>query len=84
MIFNVSQLLKEPAGFARAFTVDEALPFQEFGNESRIVGDVRMLRTDVGIWVEAKLSSHVRCSCSRCLLEFDQPVELDVQEYLFF
>ena len=80
MIFNVSQLLKEPTGFTRAFTVDETLPFQEFGNDSRIVGDVRMLRTDKGIWVEARLSSHIRCSCSRCLLDFDQPVELDVQE----
>lgn len=80
MIFNVSQLLKEPTGFVRAFTVDETLPFQESVNDSRIVGDVRMLRTEKGIWVEAKLSSHVRCSCSRCLLDFDQPVELDVQE----
>jgi len=80
MIFNVSQLLKESTGFARAFTLDETLPFQEFGNDSRIVGDVRMLRTEKGIWVEAKLSSHVRCSCSRCLLDFVQPVELDVQE----
>jgi len=80
MFFNVSQLLKEPTGFTRAFTVDEIIPLQESGNDSRIFGDVRMLRTDKGIWVEAKLSSDINCSCSRCLVDFDQPIKIDMQE----
>lgn len=80
MYFNVAQLLKEPTGFTRAVTVDEAVPDQELRGDSRIVGDVQMLRTDKGIWVEANLSREISCSCSRCLIEFGQPITMKIEE----
>ena len=80
MLFNVSQLLKEQTGFARAYTDDEVRPLHDGGDDVRIMGEVHMLRTDKGIWVEAKLSSDMTCSCSRCLSDFDQPMEIYIQE----
>lgn len=80
MLFNVSQLLKEPTGFARAYTDDQVRPLNEAGHEVRIVGEVQMLRTDKGIWVEANLIGGMTCSCSLCLMEFDQPIEIHIQE----
>ena len=44
------------------------------------MGEIHMLRTDKGIWVEAKLSSEIGCSCSRCLKDFIEPIEVDIQE----
>lgn len=76
----MSQLLKEPTGFTRTFTVDELQSLDETGDESRVVGEVQMLRTDKGIWVEAELSSEMTCLCSRCVKDFDQPIRVNIRE----
>ncbi|MDA0769699.1 MAG: DUF177 domain-containing protein [Chloroflexi bacterium] len=80
MLFNVSQFLKESAGFTRALSVDDVVTSEEADDSFRVVGEIHMLRTEKGIWVKAKLSTDMACSCSRCLVEFDQAIEFDIQE----
>ena len=80
MYFNVSQLLKEPNGSTRAYPVDEQFSLKDAAQESRVAGEVSMLRTDRGIWVSAALDTKVQSSCSRCLADVEQPVHMDIEE----
>lgn len=83
MYFNVSQLLKETSGSAREYEVDDELPALGDWPSQRVVGKVRMLRTDRGIWVSASLDSRAVCTCSRCLVEHEQPIHMDFEEEYF-
>lgn len=80
MEFNVSQLLKETAGSARSFEVDEELTLMEGSYPIRVVGGVEFLRTDKGIWVSALLDSTMSATCSRCLVECEQSLHMNVEE----
>ena len=80
MYFNVSQLLKEPSGSGRTYEVDEGLKIRDDMGVRRIAGDVALLRTDLGVWVSATLDTSVVCECSRCLIEYEQSVELIIEE----
>lgn len=80
MEFNVSQLLKETAGSARSFEVNEELTLVEGSYPIRVVGGVEFLRTDKGIWVSALLDSTVPATCSRCLAECEQSLHMNVEE----
>ena len=83
MFFNVSQLMREPNGSHRTSEVDEALSLAEEGSSVRVSGRVEMLRTDRGIWVTAALDTAVPCTCSRCLIEFEQPIHMAIEEEYF-
>ena len=83
MLFNVSQLMREPSGSARTFEVDEAWTLTEGAHVSRVRGTVSMLRTDKGIWVSATLDSRAPCTCNRCLKEYQQPVHMAIEEEYF-
>lgn len=83
MYLNVSQLLKETSGSSRTYEVDESLTLIDNGGVSHVVGTVRLLRTDKGIWVSAVLDSEVVCTCSRCLNDFEQPVHTAIEEETF-
>ena len=87
MYFNVSQLLKAPSGSQRTFDVDEMLTLTDdrhlSRHLSRVLGTVRVLRTDKSIWVSAALDSEVVCTCSRCLVQFEQPVHFTIEEEFF-
>ena len=80
MIFNVSQLIKEPSGSRRTFQVNQAQILVDEAHTSRVLGTVRLLRTDQGIWVSARLDSEVQCTCSRCLKEHVQPIRMTIEE----
>ena len=80
MIFNVSQLMKEPSGSCRAFQVDKGHILIGDLHISRVLGNVSLLRTDQGIWVSARLDSEVRCTCGRCLKEHLQPIRMTIEE----
>jgi uncharacterized protein len=83
MYFNVSQLLIDSNGSRRSYNVDDVAILMDESPASGIVGDVDLLRTDKGIWVSATLDSTVQCVCSRCLKEYEQPIQLFIQEEFF-
>ena len=83
MNYNVSQLLKEPTGSEREFDINEG----EFSDSGYTVngaaGRVRMVRTHQGIWVQGWLTVRVEQDCSRCLTDFSQTLELELDEEYF-
>ena len=82
MYFNGSQLLKEPSGASRTIEVDDVLTLAD-DTDARVVGRGKLLRTDKGIWASASLDSQMRCACSRCLVEYEQPVHMIIEEEFF-
>ena len=80
MFFNVSQLLKERSGSTRIFDVSDFVSVQEGAPLSAVTGTVKMMRTDAGIWVSARLTTFVDCECSRCVLQMEQAVRMEVEE----
>ena len=83
MYFNVSQLMKEPSGSSRVFELDEELFSADEGESQRVKGVVKLLKTDMGVWVSATLESTVPCTCSRCLRRHLQAVRMAVDEEFF-
>ena len=83
MNYNVSQLLKEPIGSEREFNIDEG----EFGDSEYTMdcasGSVRMVRTHQGIWAKGQLTVRVAQDCSRCLNDFSETLELEIDEEYF-
>ena len=75
---NVSQLLKEPSGSVRTYDVAESVTLDDRPHEVR--GSVKLFRTSDGLWVTASLESSLQCTCSLCLEEFAQPLELVIDE----
>ena len=80
MYFNVSQLLKEGSGSPRIFDVNDFASVQEGAPMTPISGTVRMMRTDAGIWVSAELATYFDCECSRCVVEMEQYVRMEIEE----
>lgn len=79
MLFNVSQLLREPVGARRQAAMDE--DWSPDGVSSvRLFGPVGLLRTDLGILVTAVLSSDADGACDRCLRPLRYPVNMEFSE----
>ncbi|HEY51003.1 MAG TPA: DUF177 domain-containing protein [Dehalococcoidia bacterium] len=80
MEINVSQLLKEPIGSSRKYTIDETIDITGDGRESPVSGDVGLLRTQRGVLVRGKLQAELELTCSRCLSSFDYPLNISFEE----
>lgn len=80
MHINVSQLMKEPSGSSRSVEVDEPVSLESDVERIRVRGTVGLMRTDLGVWVNASLRSEVPCVCSRCLHELAQPISMEIDE----
>src|SRR4051794_34345728 len=80
MEFHVAQLLREPVGARRNFSVEERC---DAGESSPIEGDVTLLRTDAGLLATATLRTTVEATCSRCLAPAHVPVELEIEEEFY-
>jgi len=81
MQINVSQQLKSPIGSKRTCEVSE--PVDIAGGDSKVEGEVTLVRTDRGILAEAKLHTEVELTCSRCLTLFNCSLMLNIaEEYL--
>lgn len=80
--FNVSQLLKAPAGTIRRVQVDE--PDNTLAADLHLVsatrGSLRLMRTTSGILVTGQLSHSAECTCSRCLETFVRPQVIQLNE----
>ncbi len=80
MRFNVAQLIQEPSGSTRTFDIKEEMFVENEFEDCKITGDVRLLRTDLGVWISADLHSKVQYECRRCLENYIQPVNLKIEE----
>ena len=83
MELNVSQLLMEPSGSGREYLIDEWRELAEGMGESRIRGEVRLLRTNKSVWASAALRYDMDAECGRCLAPYSHPIRLQVEaEYV--
>ena len=78
MRINVAQQLKGFLGSSRSYTIDE---ITEEGYP--IKAQVKLVRTNRSILVTGQLKTIVNSTCSRCLKEFEQPMELKIEEEYF-
>ena len=81
MQWSVARLLSSPIGVERRYAFSERLGFGELASE--VVGSVKLMRTDRGVLVQARVKTSVWTSCSRCLAKFAQPVEFEIEEVFY-
>jgi uncharacterized protein len=82
LIFNVSGLLGEVPGSVRHITI--SAPPLDFGDEltqiADLTGDLKLTRTNRGLFVRGKLHTAIAQTCARCLRDIDYPIVLDIDE----
>jgi uncharacterized protein len=78
MKFNVAGIISEGNGSVKAYDVDE-----EVKGGRHINGNVRMLRTDRGLWVSARMDYVIRETCDRCLNDATKRLEMSIEEEFF-
>jgi uncharacterized protein len=82
--FNVSQLLQEPTGATRQYTLDDAqLDLDQSLTMRPVVGDVRLTRTPDGVLADVEVQGKVELECGRCLTLYEQPVALEFSEEFY-
>jgi len=83
MQYNVSGLLKGPAGTARSYPIEtgEALPLDEETSLVMDGGEVRFSRTNRGLVARGAVTGHVEgLTCSRCLDTMTMPLTVTFEE----
>ena len=80
MQYNVAQLLQEPIGSTRNYRIDETFPSGGASADLIPQGQVSLMRTDKGIWVEARIRVRLWLTCSRCLGGFHYPTQCVIEE----
>lgn len=75
---NVSQQLKAAIGSIRNYEVNDAIDID--GCLYTAQGTVNLMRTDRGILVKGALNTESELTCSRCLVPFECPLTLDIEE----
>ncbi len=83
MMFNVSQLLKDPVGSVRQYTLNVEDSVLDSGIELRSGGLTTLLRTHQGIWGTINASVDTPVSCARCLSTYSVCLDLDIEEEFF-
>jgi uncharacterized metal-binding protein YceD (DUF177 family) len=83
MMFNVSQLLKDPVGSVRKYplNVEDSVLGYDIGLRSG--GSTTLLRTHQGIWGTINASVDTSVSCGRCLNIYSVCLDLDIEEEFF-
>jgi uncharacterized protein len=82
MRFNVVQLLKEPTGARRQYTVTEEMRAldPELSLARPLTGVVTLMRSSQGILVTCELRTTLNGACRRCLEPNEVDVELSFEE----
>jgi len=83
MMFNVSQLLKDPVGSVRRYTLKSEDSVLDSGIELRSDGTATLVRTHQGIWGTINVSVDTPVSCGRCLNVYSVRLDLDIEEEFF-
>lgn len=78
MRINVAEQLKAETGIVRYYSINETT---EEGYP--VQGEVKFTRTHRSILVTGKLRAVVTNTCSRCLREFEQALDFELQEEFF-
>jgi len=79
MLLDVSLLLTQPIGSIRRYRVEETL--DDMDREGLAVQvEMELLRTDRGILMTGVLDTSVKAICSRCLSDFEQPLNIRIEE----
>jgi len=82
--FSVSQLLQEPTGATRRYELDDAtFAIDEMLRMEPVKGRVRLTRTPKGVLADVKAHGNVETECSRCLTQYNQPLELEFSEEFY-
>ena len=81
MQVNVAQLLKASIGVEKVYKVDEDIEIE--GQDVRVTGDVKLIRTDRGILAKGNLATELEIECSRCLEPYLYPVKVKFEEEYF-
>jgi uncharacterized protein len=81
MRFHVAGLLKQLVGEHRAVTFDEPSPaLDELRLVDSVSGDAKLMRVNQGIVAHIHAHTVMLFACSRCLEEFQTPVDVDCEE----
>ena len=83
MQYNVSDVLKMPAGTARSYTIaaGETVPLDEQSTLTIDTGHVRLSRTNRGLVARGSVSGHVdHLTCGRCLEEMSLQITVPFEE----
>lgn len=78
---NVGYLLASGSGYSRDSYLD--LPPTRVADDLDIEylrGDLRLSRTKEGILLQAQLEVSVKAQCSRCLIDVNHPIKLNLEE----
>lgn len=82
MRFNVAQLLKQPTGARRDYTINEEARrlVPELSLVRPLVGTVTLMRSSQGILVTGELGTRLHAECRRCLEQCEVDVQLVLEE----
>jgi uncharacterized protein len=72
MLFNVAQLLREPVGETRDYTLPREFPVHG--------GRARLTRVPDGVLVQVEADVVLDAACSRCLAPFGYPAHIEFEE----
>ncbi|MBF6612581.1 MAG: DUF177 domain-containing protein [Chloroflexi bacterium] len=87
LVFNVAQLLKEPVGAIRKYSLDTPLLVlaEESSEDGSLAaydlhGSVKVTRMSRDLLVQGDVEASVSLECSRCLEQFRLPVDAMLEE----
>ncbi|MFI5272642.1 MAG: YceD family protein [Ktedonobacterales bacterium] len=87
MIYNVSQLLKAPVGTTQRVALDDEDRLELHDNEAQlagpITGEVKLHRTNQGIFADGYADVPVALECTRCLKSFTLPLRVPIREQFY-
>ena len=81
MLYNVSQLMREPVGSSRTDQVEADIDIPAgSAHPTSVTGQVDLIRTLNGVLARAGLATTLTEACSRCLQPAAVPLQLAVEE----
>lgn len=87
MIYNVAQLLKAPVGTAQRAPLDNNDQLELEDDEARLAGpvsgQVKLHRTNQGIFADGVAEVPVELECTRCLKTFTQTFSVPLRELFY-
>ncbi|MBR6331687.1 MAG: DUF177 domain-containing protein [Dehalococcoidales bacterium] len=76
---NVSQLVRGVIGTNRVIDIDDEIEMFEY-KVGKMTGRLKLTKTSRSILVKGHIKTSVILECARCLKQFEQPMEFDVED----